>query len=468
MNIKRRSPIFILLTLAVLWAGCTSNTSELNIETPRSSPEDKLTIWWNQSHYPQEDEAIQQLVEDWAAKTDTTAELIIVGQDDILKKIELARQSGDVPDVFFSNQADAGHIPRWAWDGLLLDLSDVVKPQQEIFSPAALQAVTLYNQVEQTRSVYAVPIQQQTIHLHYWRDLLSEAGFTAADIPSEWDAFWDFWQQAQAQLRAQGQTDLYALGLPMSVESIDTYLIFEQILEAHDVELMDENGNLRLDVPQLRQNIVAALRWYTEFYHQGFVPPAASDWTAGDNNTAILNRQTLLAINPTLSIPASQREDPEIYYDQLVTIPFPQEPDGEPMTHLVDVKQVVVFTAASNPELAKEFLTYLVQPQHLSNYLEQSFGRYFPVIPEIRAQDFWNDPADPHIFAGAQQHQGKTRSMPQTRNATYTQVQSETVWPKAIERIVVDGVSPEVAADEAIAQIEKIFQAWEAEESGKL
>lgn len=471
-NRKRRLSILITLTLAILWTGCRSNTVELNAETTNTIPTDRLTIWWNQSHYPQEDEAIRRLVADWEAETDKVAELVLIGQDDMIKKTESALQSGELPDIVFSNQADTGKIPHWAREGLLLDLSDVVQPQQPIFSPAALQAVTLYNQAEQKHSVYAVPIQQQTIHLHYWRDLLTEAEFSETDIPSEWGEFWNFWQQVATKLRDQGRTNFYAFGFPMSVESIDTYLTFEQILEAYDVDVVDNDGNLRLANPQqrqdVRQNIVDALRWYTSFYKQGAVPPGAVDWTAGDNNTAALNRQTLVTINPTLSIPASQREDPELYYEQLATIPLPPEPDGEPMTHLADVKQVVVFTAAPNPELAKDFLTYLVQPENLSNYLQQSFGRYFPVLPELQAEAFWNNPDDPHIFAGSQQHQGQTRSMPQTRNVAYTQVQAETVWPEAIERIVVDGVSPEVAADEAIARIEEIFQAWDTGNPRKL
>ena len=32
-----------------------------------------------------------------------------------------------------------------------------------------------------------------TNHLHVWKSLLEQAGFTLADMPKEWEAFWSFW-----------------------------------------------------------------------------------------------------------------------------------------------------------------------------------------------------------------------------------------------------------------------------------
>jgi hypothetical protein len=39
----------------------------------------------------------------------------------------------------------------------------------------------------------------------------------------------------------------------------------------------------------------------------------------------------------------------------------------------------------------------------------------------------------------------------------YDQVWQERVWPKAIHRIVTEGISPEQAVDEAIARIKQIL-----------
>jgi len=191
------------------------------------------------------------------------------------------------------------------------------------------------------------------------------------------------------------------------------------------------------------------------------VPPAAVDWLNTDNNTAFLNRTTLMTLNPSLSIPGSQREDEDIYRKQIATIEFPQEPDGEPSKYLVSVKQVVIFASSKNQQAAKDFLSYLIQPEHLGAYVKGGAGRYFPVMPQLWEDNFWQEPDDPHVWVAAKQFsKDSTRPIYQAQNSAYSMVQSENVWGKAIERVVVDGLSPKEAADEAINRIKEIFSEW--------
>ena len=53
-----------------------------------------------------------------------------------------------------------------------------------------------------------------------------------------------------------------------------------------------------------------------------------------------------------------------------------------------------------------------------------------------------------------------TRPFNYVVNPAYFQVLSENVWGKAIERVIVDGLSTEDATDEAIAKIQDIFAQW--------
>ncbi len=450
-----------LILSSLLLTSCGEYTTELITETEVDDQEDVLTIWWDRSYYIQEDEAIENIITEWQQKTDQKVNLYFISQDDILKDTENAIAAGNPPDIVFAERADDSTVPRWAWDGILADVTDVIEPLKETYSTTALQSVYLYNQQNKKNSYYAVPFKQQTIYIHYWRDLLTEAGFKETDIPTEWDDFWAFWQQVQDNLRAKGQEDIYSFGFPMSREASDTHNLFEQILDAYDVELLDEAGNLLLDNSQTRKGVIQALNWYTQFYLEGYVPQDADNWTNSSNNTTFLNRNTILTINPSLSIPGSQREDPDIYYNQIATIAFPQEPDGEQIKQIVSTKQIVLFKSSPHTEIAKDFLSYLVQPEHLSTYLESSLGRYFPTMPVIASKPFWNNPDDPHIFMANQQFKSNTRAKYQSLNPAYTQVQAEGVWNQAIERIILEGWSAEQAADEALIQIEAIFTQWQ-------
>ncbi|MEH2170128.1 MAG: hypothetical protein V7K41_26460 [Nostoc sp.] len=46
------------------------------------------------------------------------------------------------------------------------------------------------------------------------------------------------------------------------------------------------------------------------------------------------------------------------------------------------------------------------------------------------------------------------------QNPAYSVVLEENIWGKALNRIIVDKISPEQATDEAIKQIKQIFAQW--------
>ena len=243
----------------------------VSLDTVAQSPP-VLRIYWNQGFYLEEDQALEQVITEWEAQSDIQVELSLYSSDDILNQTAIALERGAPPDIVFSHRADYTLEPRWAWEGKLADVSDVIEPVKALYSQTALEAAYLYNKVENRRSYYGVPIEQQTIHIHYWRDLLSQAGLNEAEIPSDWDGFWAFWKQAQDKLRQNEEAEIYGLGLPLSIQASDTYYQFEQILDAYDIEVLDENGQLRLNDPQVRQGLIAALDWIIQFYQDGYVP----------------------------------------------------------------------------------------------------------------------------------------------------------------------------------------------------
>ena len=61
---------------------------------------------------------------------------------------------------------------------------------------------TLLNATTGQKALYALPMGRSTNHVHVWKSLLEQAGFTLADIPKEWEAFWSFWcDQVQPAVR---------------------------------------------------------------------------------------------------------------------------------------------------------------------------------------------------------------------------------------------------------------------------
>ena len=108
-----------------------------------------------------------------------------------------------------------------------------------------------------------------TYHVHVWKSLLKQAGFTLEDIPKEWDAFWSFWcDEVQPALRrAAGRNDIWGVGLSMGV-GVDTENGFFQFLAANRAEYVTRDGRLVIDDPEIRRKLIKVIDSYTAFYRK--------------------------------------------------------------------------------------------------------------------------------------------------------------------------------------------------------
>ncbi|WP_237266027.1 ABC transporter substrate-binding protein [Tolypothrix bouteillei] len=467
LNLGKHRYILKILIFSLLTSSCSYLSQHSSPPLANSSKSKTLTIWWDKGSNIEEDDALIKLIKDWEKRSGNQAKLTFYSNDDLPERTRKAIQSGNPPDIVMGSSAERELIPHLAWEGKLEDVSDVIEPVKNNYSEAALEAVHFYNKSARKRSYYAVPINQLTIHIHYWRDMLKQVGRSEKDIPTDWDGFWEFWKKVQTDLKAfnpsqDNKEPIYGLGLPFSAAAADTYYIFEEILEAYNVEIVNSEGVLRLDDPKVRQGIVKSLTWYANLYRQGCVPPNATRWLNPDNNRNLINRKVVMTANTTLSIPAAVRQNPDIYRNKLGTLEFPKKPNGEPMRYLVAVNAAILFANSNNQKEGKEFLAYLAQPETIKTYIKSAGGRYLPVMTPLWKDSFWTNPADPHLSTASKVlMKGQTRPFYFVQNPAYSVVLQENIWGKAISRIVKDGVSPQQAANEAIAQIKEIFAKWE-------
>jgi len=455
--------LFLLTATAIIYHQSRPKTAKTaEIKNPFNSTEiisaeaGMLTIWWYTGYLEAEREALRQIVKEWESISRKKVKLVFLKEKTLIKAIEKALKSGATPDIFIDRTQ---LVTRLAWEGKLKDVSELVEPIANSLPEPIRTNSYQYNNLTKEKSYYAIPILQEGVYLHYWRDLLTKSGYSESDIPQDWDGFWQFWLQVQQQLPSDEQ--VFALGFPSSPSSTDTFLFFEHILEAYNVQVMDSEGQLTIDRPENRQKLITALKWWSQFYEDEYIPPSSIVWENGDNNASFYNRIVAMTPNPTLSIPAGIAADEDTYYKKMGTVAFPKKPNGEPMTYIPRVRQVLVF-ADRNLEDAKSFLSYLIQPEILQNYIEATGGRFFPTNKDYWDAPFWNNPDDPHISAVHQMlAQSKTRPHHFSNSPAYMEVLEANVWGKALYRILADDISPEKAGNEAIANIKEIFQRWQ-------
>lgn len=411
-----------------------------------------LTIMWDKGYVIEEDESIQKVVQEWQRKSSVLTKLSFYNSGEIAPRTLRSSTAGVPPDVLFAAKS---LYPIADWRGKLADVTAIIESRKATYSKDALRSARLYGQQDQR--YYGVPIGQGTTHIYYWKDLLQKAGYHPEDIPKDWNGFWAFWKTVQKDLQKQGE-QVYGLGLPLSGGALDVYYIFEHILAAYEIKLLDDQGQLQVDRPEVRQGIIRCLSWYIQHYREGSIPPEATKWLDPDNNRAFLDRTVLMTPNPTLSIPAAVHNDPETYRQKLGTLEFPKQPNGNPMTHLIMVRHAIVFADAPHTVDAKAFLSYLTQPPVLTSFLKSSFGRFLPFTPELKKDPFWLNPSDPHISAVAKTiATGKTRPYHNVLNPAYGVFLEENVWGSVLHQMAVEGLSPEAAADAAIARLKEIF-----------
>jgi multiple sugar transport system substrate-binding protein len=444
-----RSRFFILATLLIL--------------APFGARAADLVVWWEKGFYPQEDEAVAEIIAAFEQKTGKDVELAFYPQADIPTQIDEALAAGRPPDFAFGFLLWS-YAPKWALEDRLLDLSTAVGGFSNLFDPNQLDHAMLLNGKTGQRALYGLPIGQVPNYLHVWKSVVERAGFSLDDIPEEWSAFWSFWcDQVQPAVReATRRDDIWGVGLAMSPESADTTDQFIQFVHAFDANYVTRDGRLIIDDPAIRRQLVEAIDGYTAIYRKNCTPPDAITWANIDNNKRFLAQSVVMTPNISLSIPnALKSERADDYYKNIATIEWPLGRSGAPIPIEAGLLKAVALKDGGKSTAAQEFVRFLVSEGWLAHYLNFSGERILPSMPRLLQQPFWLDPSDPHRMAAAMQ----AETMPLAHDYAaasgdlrHNRIYQERIWAKAINRITADGISPEQAVDEAIARIKEILE----------
>jgi multiple sugar transport system substrate-binding protein len=432
--------------------------------TPLDTRAADLVVWWEKGYYPQEDEAVREIVAAFDRKTGKQVELVFYSNEDLPDALEARLKAGQPPDFAFGFRV-FNHLSEWAYRDQLIDVSDEILPFASLFDPDGLAFATLFNATTGRRALYGLPMGFETNHVHVWRNLLERAGFTLADVPKEWEAFWAFWcdQVQPAVRRATGRDDIYGVGLAMSIEAYDTGDQFEQFVQAYQANYVSRDGKLIINDPEIRRRLIKTIDGYTAIYRRGCTPPNSIEWATSENNNneAFLAGEVVMTPNPSLSIPnALKRERPDDYYKNTATIEWPNGADGQPLAITAGFNAAAAFRAGGHDPLAKQFVRFLVEDGWLAHYLDFSGERMLPAMTKLLQQPFWLDPDDRHHMVSAIQfltHPHDYKYWVASGDPRHLLVRRENVWGKAIHRVAAEGISPEQAVDEAIARIKQIL-----------
>lgn len=437
--------------------------------TAQASAQEKLTVWWVKGFYKSEDDALFAAIKKFEQKTGVKIELSQYAIQDMIPKTVAALDAGSVPDVAYADSYDFQVTGKWAYEGRLEDLSDILTPMKDKFLGNTVETTNLFNNKDKKRAYYAFPIKQQTMHIQYWKDMLEQSGFKESDIPKDWAGYWDFWcSKVQPGYRKATGTRNFGIGQPLGVDSTDSFYSILTFIDAYGVKMVDDEGKLLVDTPEAKKGLAGAVKDYSDVYTKGCTPPSSTSWKDPDNNVAFHNKTTVLTHNATISIAAKWLDDAnnasltaeerakakDNYDNKIATAGFPNRPDGKPMAYRAAVKTGVIFNNAPNKKRGKEFVAFLMEEENLRPYVEGSLGRWFPVTKAGAESAFWQ--ADPHRKAVYNQFKAGTSTFEITKNWKFTVLNNENVWAKAMNRVLNEKVPVDKAVDEMVARIKEV------------
>jgi len=413
------------------------------------------TVWWTQGFAQEEDIATNKMIAEYEKVSGNTIELSIIPFAPERQKIVSAITGGDVPDVITANQAEIAAL--YAYQGKLVDVSDVVETQKEQYNEAALLSANCYNSETKRRSFYGVPFVGAVLPFHVWNSLVEKAGYKLADAPKTWDAFWDFFKDVQIKLREQGARNVYGLGLQVTTNGVDPNNTFHYFLSAYGGrDIVTPDGKVHMRDPEIKEAVIKALTYPTTAYKDGFVPSGALNWNDADDNNAFHSKQIVMDLDGTISTEVAIIKNKE-EYDDIVTMGLPLSNDGKPIASQLTVVSKLIPKGAKNVDVAKDFLKYFIQPSVVGDWLKVGLGRNIPVMPSIVKNDPWWF-ADPHRKAYTTQGVlDETFAAYWAYNPAYAEVQNTEVWGTAWADVIHKGSTPAEAAEAAFNKIDAIF-----------
>jgi len=104
--------------------------------------QEKLTVWWVKGFYKSEDDALFAAIRKFEAKSGVKVDLSQYPVQDMIPKTVSALDAGTPPDVAYADVYDFQVAGKWAFDGKLEDVSDIITPIKDRFAPNTVERPT--------------------------------------------------------------------------------------------------------------------------------------------------------------------------------------------------------------------------------------------------------------------------------------------------------------------------------------
>lgn len=305
-----------------------------------------FTTWASESEQAAFEELIAQFEDEHEG---ATVALNVVPYDQMFSNIDAQLSSGDAPDIF---RVDYGNLGVYSSQDQLLDLSSYFSDDEiSDFVPAMWEAVSYDGKP------YGVPHQTDVSALLVNLDMLEAAGFDTSTLPTtQEDAWtWDEFADVATELRAALPDDKYPFVYNWQQFGAPRWLSW---LFQTNGTFLDEDGNATIDSPEGEK----ALDFTKSFFENEWVPPTSSTKATAYADSLFAEGTTAMAFVGSFLVPDMD------YFNKFEWTSVPMPLDERGATDLGG-NALVATKNASNPDLAAEFLKFMVSADAMTSFV---------------------------------------------------------------------------------------------------
>lgn len=388
---------------------------------------DEIT-WWT----PNWGEArAQQLIKQFeAANPGITVKTEITTSNGLQNKIQVALQSGAVPDLIDINLQ---WVAPFAATGTLLPLDDLATNgsvnMQDLF-PATVQYSTYDGHV------YAMPYRGQTLGMIYNRALFKDAGLDPDKPPQTWDELTAD-AKALTKKNAKGEQQ-YGLGVAGGgeISNMITRLVPFMWMNGGDV-LSPDGKKAVVNSPAA----VAAVKFYTDpLVTDGTAPPS----TMQNDGTALRHLfdtgTVAIYFSGQFDLPAIKQEAPGI---DIGVAPFPH-PQGAQTAGILSGWGFVIPQQAQHVDATKKFVAFLMQPAN-----QGFFTDTFPASKSAMDLPRFSDP----LLQPFKEMLNFAKPVP----TSPAWIQAQQILFDDTQQVMLKAATPQQAMDTAAQQIQDVL-----------
>lgn len=303
-----------------------------------------FTTWGSEA----EETTFKDLISQFEAEHEgVDIKLNVVPYDQMFSNIDAQLSSGDAPDIF---RVDYGNLGVYSSQGQLLDLGEYFDEDEiAAFTPAMWEAVSFDG------APYGVPHQTDVSALLVNTQMLTDAGIDPATLPTtQEDAWsWDEFAAIAAELREALPADKYPFVYNWQLGGAPRWLswLFQadgSFLEGTEPTIDSAAGQKALDFTK-------------SFFENKWVPPTSSTKGTVYADSLFTEGTAAMAFVGSFLVPDTD----SLATFEWTAIPMPRDERGA--TDLGG-NALVATKDTQNPELAAEFLKFMVSADAMSEF----------------------------------------------------------------------------------------------------